>query len=70
MIEATQEISQPQSKPKEDPNSYFALKTLNYLTVKDTNFYFIEMIKEQSIEWLKMVIFLQLIYLSERFVYY
>jgi len=42
LIEATQEISQPQSKPKEDPNSYFALKTLNYLTVKDTNFYFIE----------------------------
>ena len=37
LTEATQEISKPQSKPKEDPNSYFALKTLDYLTVKEAS---------------------------------
>ncbi|MDR6919479.1 helix-turn-helix domain-containing protein [Chryseobacterium sp. 2987] len=36
LTEATQEIpSQTTSKPKEDPNSYFALRTLDYLTVKE-----------------------------------
>ncbi|WP_286856740.1 MULTISPECIES: helix-turn-helix domain-containing protein [Sphingobacterium] len=35
LTEATQEVSKPQSKPKEDFNSYFALKTLDYLTVKE-----------------------------------
>ncbi|AZA84504.1 helix-turn-helix domain-containing protein [Chryseobacterium indologenes] len=37
LTEATQEVSKPQSKPKEDPNSYFALKTLDYLTVKEAS---------------------------------
>lgn len=35
LTEATQEVPKTQSKPKEDPNSYFALKTLDYLTVKE-----------------------------------
>lgn len=36
LTEATQEIpSQTTSKPKEDPTSYFELKTLEYLTVKE-----------------------------------
>jgi len=36
LTEATQEIpSQTTSKPKEDPTSYFELKTLDYLTVKE-----------------------------------
>ncbi|RQO37646.1 hypothetical protein DBR39_12190 [Chryseobacterium sp. KBW03] len=37
LTEATQEVSKPQSKPKEDPSSYFALKTLDYLTVKEAS---------------------------------
>jgi excisionase family DNA binding protein len=36
LTEATQEIpSQSTSKPKEDPTSYFELKTLDYLTVME-----------------------------------
>lgn len=35
LTEATQPVPKTQSKPKEDPNSYFALKTLDYLTIKE-----------------------------------